>query len=152
MHSFDDLDLKLLSELKKDGSISVPVLAKKLEINSSVLYSRIKRLNKKKIIKKFTIEIDDVQLGYEVKASVGINRDPKFKEIIQQSLLNTSEVTEICEITGRFDIIIKILAEDLEQLHTIIIDKIGKIDGIQNTETFVELEKIDKTPIYLSKN
>ena len=152
MHSFDDLDLKLLSELKKDGSISVPVLAKKLEINSSVLYSRIKRLNKKKLIKKFTIEIDDAQLGYEVKASVGINRDPKFKEIIQQSLLNTSEVTEICEITGRFDIIIKILAEDLEQLHTIIIDKIGKIDGIQNTDTFVELEKIDKTPIYLSKN
>ena len=49
MHNFDDLDLKLLSELKKDGSISVPVLAKKLEINSSVLYSRIKRLNKKKI-------------------------------------------------------------------------------------------------------
>ena len=152
MHSFDDLDLKLLSELKKDGSISVPVLAKKLGINSSVLYSRIKRLIKKKIIKKFTIDIDDAQLGYEVKASVGINRDPKFKEIIQQSLLNTSEVTEICEITGRFDIIIKILAEDLEQLHTIIIDKIGKIDGIQNTETFVELEKIDKTPIYLSKN
>ena len=152
MHNFDDLDLKLLSELKKDGSISVPVLAKKLGINSSVLYSRIKRLNKKKLIKKFTIEIDDVQLGYEVKASVGINRDPKFKEIIQQSLLDTPEVTEICEITGRFDIIIKILAEDLEQLHTIIIDKICKIDGIQNTETFVELEKIDKTPIYLSKN
>tara|TARA_B110000116_G_C16535818_1_gene446453 strand:+ start:234 stop:692 length:459 start_codon:yes stop_codon:yes gene_type:complete len=152
MLNFDDLDLKLLSELKKDGSISVPVLAKKLEINSSVLYSRIKRLIKKKIIKKFTIDIDDAQLGYEVKASVGINRDPKFKEIIQQSLLNTAEVTEICEITGRFDIIIKILAEDLEQLHTIIIDKIGKIDGIQNTETFVELEKIDKTPIYLSKN
>jgi len=152
MLNFDDLDLKLLSELKKDGSISVPVLAKKMEMNSSVLYSRIKRLIKKKIIKKFTIDIDDAQLGYEVKASVGINRDPKFKEIIQQSLLNTSEVTEICEITGRFDIIIKILAEDLEQLHTIIIDKIGKIDGIQNTETFVELEKIDKTPIYLSKN
>ena len=152
MHHFDDLDLKLLSELKKDSSISVPILSKKLGINSSVIYSRIKRLIKKKLIKKYTIEIDDVQLGYEVKASVGINRDPKFKEEIQQSLLDTPEVAEICEITGRFDIIIKILAEDLEQLHTIIIDKIGKIDGIQNTETFVELEKTDKTPIYLSKN
>ena len=32
------------------------------------------------------------------------------------------------------------------------LDKIGKIDGIQNTETFVELEKTDKTPVYLSKN
>ena len=152
MHNFDDLDLKILSELKKDSSISVPVLSKKLGINSSVMYSRIKRLLKKKLIKKYTIEIDDAQLGFEVKASVGINRDPKFKDEIQQSLLNTPEVAEICEITGRFDIIIKVLAEDLEQLHTIIIDKIGKIDGIQNTETFVELEKTDKTPIYLSRN
>ena len=152
MHSFDDLDLKLLSELKKDSSISIPILSKKLGTNSSVIYSRIKRLIKKKLIKKYTIEIDDAQLGFEVKASVGINRDPKFKDEIQQSLLNTPEVAEICEITGRFDIIIKVLAEDLEQLHTIIIDKIGKIDGIQNTETFVELEKTDKTPIYLSRN
>ena len=110
-----------------------------------------KRLIKKKLIKKYTIEIDDAQLGFEVKASVGINRDPKFKEQIQQSLLSTPEVAELCEITGISDIIIKVLAEDLEQLHTIIIDKIGKIDGIQNTETFVELEKTDKAPIYLSK-
>ena len=152
MHNFDDLDLNLLSELKKDSNISVPILSKKLGINSSVIYSRIKRLIKKKLIKKYTIEIDDAQLGFEVKASVGINRDPKFKDAIQQNLLNTPEVSEICEITGRFDIIIKVLAEDLEQLHTIIIDKIGKIDGIQNTETFVELEKTDKTPIYLSRN
>ena len=52
MHHFDDLDLKLLSELKKDGSISVPILSKKLGMNSSVLYSRINRLVKKKIDKK----------------------------------------------------------------------------------------------------
>jgi Lrp/AsnC family transcriptional regulator for asnA, asnC and gidA len=42
------------------------------------------------------------------------------------------------------------LAEDLEQLHSIVVEKIGKIDGIQNTETFVELERTEKSPIYLS--
>jgi Lrp/AsnC family transcriptional regulator for asnA, asnC and gidA len=31
-------------------------------------------------------------------------------------------------------------------------DKIGKIDGIQNTETFVELQKTEKDPDYLTKN
>ena len=51
LHRFDDLDMKLLYELTKDGSISVPVLSKKLGINASVLYSRIKRLMKKKLIK-----------------------------------------------------------------------------------------------------
>ena len=150
MAKVDDLDLKLLSELKKDGNISIPFLAKKLNINASVLYSRIKRLIKKKMIKKFTIDIDETQLGFGVKAYVGINRDPKFKTIIHENLLKIAEIDRIIEVTGRFDLMVGALAEDLEQLHSIVVDKIGKIDGIQNTETFVELERTEKSPIYLS--
>ena len=151
MHRFDELDMKLLFELTQDGSISVPNLSKKLNINSSVLYSRIKRLMKKKLIKKFTIVIDDSLLGIGVKASVGINRDPKFKEAIHKQLMTTPEVASISEVTGRFDIMIRVLAENLEALHSVVIEKIGKIEGIQNTETFVELQKTDKDPVYLTK-
>ncbi len=143
--------MKLLYELTLDGSISVPTLSKKLGINASVLYSRIKRLMKKKLIKKFTVEIDESLLGIGVKASIGINRDPKLKETIHKKFLETSEVVSISEVTGRFDIIIKIHAKNLEALHSVVIEKIGKIDGIQNTETFVELQKTDKDPVYLTE-
>ncbi len=149
MQRFDDLDMKLLFELTKDGSISVPNLSKKLGINASVLYSRIKRLQKKKLIKKFTIDIDDSLLGIGVKATVGINRDPKFKDAIHKKFMDIPEVVSISEITGRFDILIKIYAKSLESLHTVVIEKIGKIDGIQNTETFVELQRTNKDPVYL---
>ena len=149
MHKFDDLDMKLLFELTQDGSISVPTLSKKLGINASVLYSRIKRLMKKKLIKKFTIDIDESLLGIGVKASVGINRDPKLKDQIHAKFMATSEVASISEVTGRFDIIIEVYAKNLEALHTVVIEKIGKIEGIQNTETFVELQKTDKDPVYL---
>ena len=141
--------MKLLYELTMDGSISVPILSKKLGINASVLYSRIKRLMKKKLIKKFTVDIDQTLLGLGVKASVGINRDPKLKETIHKKFLETSEIVSISEVTGRFDIIIKIHAKNLAALHSVVIEKIGKIDGIQNTETFVELQKTDKDPVYL---
>ena len=141
--------MKLLYELTMDGSISVPVLSKKLGINASVLYSRIKRLMKKKLIKKFTVEIDQTLLGLGVKASVGINRDPKFKDAIHNKFLETSEVISISEVTGRFDIMIIVYAKNLEALHSVVIEKIGKIEGIQNTETFVELQKTDKDPVYL---
>ncbi len=151
MHRFDELDMKLLFELTKDGSVSVPALSKKLGINASVLYSRIKRLVKKKLIKKFTIVIDDSLLGIGVKASVGINRDPKFKDSIHKKMMDTPEVASISEVTGRFDIMIKVYAENLEELHSVVIKKIGKIEGIQNTETFVELQKTDKDPVYLIK-
>ena len=141
--------MKLLYELTNDGSISVPVLSKKLGINASVLYSRIKRLMKKKLIKKFTIEIDESLLGLGVKASVGINRDPKLKEMIHKKFMETSEVVSISEVTGRFDIIVDVYAKNLEALQAVVIEKIGKIEGIQNTETFVELQKTDKDPVYL---
>jgi Lrp/AsnC family transcriptional regulator for asnA, asnC and gidA len=150
MAKVDDLDLKLLSELKKNGNISIPLLAKKLNINASVLYSRIKRLIKKKMIKKFTIDIDETLLGFGVKAYVGINRDPKLKTEIHENLLQIAEIDRIIEVTGRFDLMVGALAEDLEQLHNIVVDKIGKIDGIQNTETFVEFERTKKSPMYLS--
>lgn len=141
--------MKLLFELTQDGSISVPTLSKKLGINASVLYSRIKRLMKKKLIKKFTIDIDESLLGIGVKASVGINRDPKLKDQIHAKFMETSEIASISEVTGRFDIIIEVYAKNLEALHNVVIEKIGKIEGIQNTETFVELQKTDKDPVYL---
>ena len=152
MRGFDELDMKLLVELTKDGNISVPTLSKKLGINASVLYSRIKRLVRKKLIKKFTIEIDASLLGIGVKSTIGINRDPKFKIQINKKLLEISEIISISEVTGRFDMMIQIYAQDLEGLHSVVIEKIGKIEGIQNTETFVELQKTDKEPAYLTNN
>ena len=144
--------MKILFELTKNGNISVPILSKKLGINASVLYSRIKRLVRKELIKKFTIEIDESLLGINVKTSVGINRDPKLKEQIHKKLLEIVEVVSLYEVTGRFDIILRVYTKDLENLHTVVMEKIGKIDGIQNTETFVELQKTNKDPDYLTKN
>ena len=148
MHKFDELDMKIITELTKDGSISVPNLSKKLGINTSVLYSRIKRLIKKKLIKKFTIDIDESLIGIGVRATMGINRDPKLKDQIHKALIKTQDVIMISEVTGRFDILITVRAKNLEELHTIAIEKIGKIEGIQNTETFVELQRTDKDHVY----
>ncbi|HEY7734756.1 MAG TPA: AsnC family protein, partial [Nitrososphaera sp.] len=35
MHKFDELDMRILSELTRDASISVPRLSKKLNVNAS---------------------------------------------------------------------------------------------------------------------
>jgi Lrp/AsnC family transcriptional regulator, regulator for asnA, asnC and gidA len=149
LQRFDELDMKILSELTKDASISIPQLSKKLNINSSVLYSRIKRLIKRKLIKKFTVIINEFQLGINIKATIGINRDPKRKEPIHSELLKIPEVRSLIEVTGRFDIILTIYARTLEELHNIVIERVGKIEGIQTTETFVEMQRTDKEPIYL---
>lgn len=148
LQRFDELDMKILSELTKDASISIPQLSKKLNINSSVLYSRIKRLLKRELIKKFTVIINESQLGINIKATVGINRDPKLKEPIHNELIKIPEIRSIIEVTGRFDIILSVNTRTLEELHKVVIERIGKIEGIQATETFVEMQRTDKEPVY----
>jgi Lrp/AsnC family transcriptional regulator, regulator for asnA, asnC and gidA len=148
LQRFDELDMRILSELTNDASISVPQLSKKLNINASVLYSRIKRLVKRNLIKKFTVIVNENMLGVNVKATVGINRDPKLKDPIHSELLKIPEVRSLSEITGRFDMIVTINARTLEELHNVVIERIGKIEGIQNTETFVEMQRTEKDPVY----
>ena len=109
----DKIDQKILSELSKDSSISIPRLAEKINVNSSVVYSRIKRLVKKKLIERFTIEINNKELGYGVKSLTGINMDSKKRDNVIQELLKISGVREVSEVTGRFDILITMYARKL---------------------------------------
>jgi Lrp/AsnC family transcriptional regulator, regulator for asnA, asnC and gidA len=140
--------MRVLTELTRDASISVPQLSKKLDVNASVLYSRIKRLAKRNLIQKFTIIVNEEILGINVKATVGINRDPKLKGPIHSELVKITEVRSLSEVTGRFDMMVSINARTLEELHNVVIERIGKIEGIQNTETFVEMQRTEKEPIY----
>jgi len=145
----DKTDLKILSELSKDSSISIPKLAGKINVNSSVVYSRIKRLMKKKLIERFTIEINNKELGYGVKSLTGINMDSKQRDNIIQELLKIPGVREVAEVTGRFDILVTMYAENLNDMYKIVSDNIGKIDGIIGSESFIEMKTRTKQMPYM---
>lgn len=148
MGRIDDLDLKILSELSKDASISVPRLSKKININASVVYSRIKRLLKRGLIKKFTIIINDEALGFSVKSLTGINMDSKLRDNVLNELFKIPEVREIAEVTGRFDILVTMTARSLDEIHQLISEKVGHVEGVQKTETFIEMRKTAREIIY----
>ena len=146
----DNLDLQILSELSNDASISVPRLSKKINVNSSVIYSRIKRLVKRKLIERFTIVVNDAELGYDVKALTGINMDSKKRDHIIEELFKIDGVREIAEVTGRFDILVTMYSKSLEQMHKIVSEQIGRIEGVQSSESFIEMKSRTKIMPYVS--
>ena len=150
MAKVDDLDLQILSELSNDASISVPRLSKKINVNSSVIYSRIKRLVKRKLIERFTIVVNDAELGYNVKALTGINMDSKKCDHIIDELFKIDGVREIAEVTGRFDILVTMYSKSLESMHKMVSEKIGRIEGIQSSESFIEMKTRTKAMPYMS--
>ena len=145
----DKIDQKILSELTNDSSISIPRLSKKINVNSSVVYSRIKRLVKKKLIKRFTIEINDKELGFGVKSLTGINMDSKQRDNVIQELFKIPGVREVSEVTGRFDILVTMYAENLGEMYRIVSDNIGKIEGVISSESFIEMKTRKKQMSYM---
>jgi len=140
----DKTDLKILSELSNDSSISIPKLSEKINVNTSVVYSRIKRLVKSKLIKKFTIDVNDKELGYAVKSLTGINMDSKQRDVVIEELFKIPGVREISEVTGRFDILVIMFAKNLPEMHRLISEEIGKIQGIVSSESFIEMKRRKK--------
>ncbi len=149
MAKIDDLDLTILSELSADASISVPKLSQKIKVNPSVVYSRIKRLVTRKLIQRFTIVVNDTELGFQVKALAGINMDSKKRDGVIDALFKIDGVREIAEVTGRFDILVTLYARSLDEMHRIVSENIGKIDGDLSSESFIEMKTREKAMPYM---
>ena len=149
MAKVDKIDQKILSELTNDSSISIPKLSEKINVNSSVVYSRIKRLVKKKLIERFTIEINNKELGYGVKSLTGINMDSKQRDNVIQELFKIPGVREVSEVTGRFDILVTMYAENLGEMYRIVSDSIGKIQGVIGSDSFIEMKTRTKQMSYM---
>jgi Lrp/AsnC family transcriptional regulator, regulator for asnA, asnC and gidA len=147
----DAIDLKILAELQKDANISVPKLSKKINVNPSVVYSRIKRLTKRQLIRRFTIEVNDDVLGYNVSAIIGLNIDSKVREQILEEMLRMEGIRDVYEVTGRFDLLVRVKAKSLEDLHSTVSAKMGKLNGVNHTETFIEMRRREPESAYPSQ-
>ena len=141
MARLDDLDMKILSALYTDASVSVPKLSKDLGVNLSVMYSRIKRLQKRGVIERFTVLVNEEKLGMMAGAIAGLNIDPKQRESVIEEVMKVEGVRLIREVTGRFDIIVNLKGRSLDELHRAVYDVIGKIQGVIQAEIFMEVSR-----------
>jgi Lrp/AsnC family transcriptional regulator, regulator for asnA, asnC and gidA len=137
----DNLDMKILSSLYEDASVSVPKLSKQMGVNLSVLYSRIKRLQKRGIIERFTVQVNEDILGMHAGALAGLNIDPKQRENVLKEIEKVEGVRLIREVTGRFDIIVNLKGLSLDELHRAVYDVIGKVPGVMHAEIFMEVSR-----------
>lgn len=148
MVKIDETDMKILKELLNDASLSVPKLSKKINVNPSVVYSRIKRLIKRGLIKRFTVVVNEQLLGYNVYAIIGAIVDSKRRPSVMDALLRLDQVRSVHEVTGRFDLLVFVKTRNLDELHDLISNKFAAIDGITHTETFVEMSSKTREPVY----
>ena len=103
---------------------------------------------RQKLIQRYTIEVNDKELGYTVKSVTGINMDSKKRDQIIDALFEIEGVREISEVTGRFDIMVTMYAKTLNEMHKVVSENIGKIDGILSSESFIKMKRRAKPMPY----
>ena len=139
----DKRDKKILVELLKDGRKSFADLARSCKMTRQSVFSRIKSLRKKGIIKNFTVNLDHQKIGLELRAYILVSASPseKSRERASEILAKFPQISQIHKLFGRFDFLIEILAKDINELSNII-GEIHKLDMINRTETMIVRKNI----------
>jgi len=137
----DDVDKKLLDILQENADLTYAELGKILGISPSTVYTRVKRLRERGYIKRIVAEVSPEMMGYNLRSLVFLSVDvKKYNEIVNQ-LLKYPQIKTIYDITGEWTFAIEALVKDHKEL-TDLLDKIGSIEGIQQTSTAVVLRVI----------
>jgi len=144
----DDVDLKILSILMKDGKVTYAEIGKALFISGGTVHVRIKKLMEAKVILNTELKVDYAKLGYDITAFLGIYLEKsKMYDNVSEDLLKIPEVLEAHYTTGTYSIFAKVISKDTKHLRDTISDKIQQIPGIQRTETFISLDNAFERPL-----
>ncbi|MEM1508117.1 MAG: Lrp/AsnC family transcriptional regulator [Candidatus Bathyarchaeia archaeon] len=141
MSLIDDVDREIIRMLQEDARVSFRKIAEKLNVSEATIFTRVKKLLKKNVIKGFTAIVSPEKVGKNITAFVLINADPKKLHNVLEALSRMNDVYEVYDVTGSYYALAKIRTEDQNKLAKII-DDIGMIDGVISTETALVLRSI----------
>ena len=142
MPEIDQIDLKVLKMLQEDGRLPFTEMAGKLKLSESTIRKRVQSLQKKGVIRKFTIEIDPPKIGMNTIAIVGVDVDPTELLDVAQKLCRIREIRSVATSTGDHMIMTEIWTRDGRELTKLISEKIGKINGVKKICPAIILEKL----------
>lgn len=74
--------------------------------------------------------------------------DSKFRDNIIDELFKIKGIREISEVTGRFDIMVTMYAQNLAEMHRLLSEGVGRIEGVLASESFIEMKRRTKTMPY----
>lgn len=130
----DDTDRRLISALRHDARASLSDLAASLGVSRTTVRGRIERLRNAGEIVGFTVVLKGDVARDPVRGLMMLGIEGRGTQRILRQLSGMSAVRSIHTTNGRWDVIIEIGTETLEQLDTTLAD-IRRLDGIAQSET-----------------
>ncbi|KIN60882.1 Transcriptional regulator, AsnC family protein [Sulfitobacter noctilucae] len=130
----DKMDSRIIAALQRDARAPLSDLAAMLNVSRTTLRARIAKLQDSGEIVGFTVRTRADVMQDPVRGLMMIGIEGRGTERITRQLGNFAEVRAVHSTNGRWDVIIEIGTETLEQFDAVL-TQIRRLDGIVASET-----------------
>jgi Lrp/AsnC family transcriptional regulator for asnA, asnC and gidA len=138
MEKIDDLDLKIIKELQKDGRASFRDIAEKISVSEGTVYNRVNKLQESKVIKKFVPDIDYSKIGYDITVMIGVITEGGKLSDIERKITESPNVNAVYDVTGDYDAMIIAQFKTREALNDFVKNLLA-VEGVKRTNTMLVL-------------
>jgi len=133
----DHTDSEIIALLNEDGRIPSAEIARRLgNVSARTITNRIEALIREGIINIRAV-VNPETVGYGVLADVFIETEPGRLREVAERVAEFPQISYVACATGDTDVIISVRARNIKELYTFVIEVLGKIPGVRQTQTFL---------------
>lgn len=149
----DEKDLSILTLIQENSKLTANQIAKKINAPITTVFAKIKRMEEMDIIKQYRAILSPEKLNFAtaafILASVSYRTKDDEKPITQrdvaEEIARFPEVQEVHIITGDWDLLVKLRAENVETIGKFVVDNLRRIKGLDKTLTCMVFETVKES-------
>lgn len=149
MQKLDAVDIKILEVLQGDARITTKALADQLNLSTTPVFERVKRLEREGLIKKYVALVDNKKLGLRLIAFISISLTKHSRSYLEKFVKEVEQYPEVMEcyhIAGNYDFLLKVVVRSMEVYETFVLTKLSTIANLgQVQSSFVLSENLHTT-------
>ncbi len=138
--SLDNMDNAIIQALQEDARQSTTSLAQRVGAPRATVHERLKRLQRKEIIKGYSVRLNYQALDYPLTGFILVTFTPSL-ELSQKeagrAMARIPGVAEVYTITGEYDFLIKVRGKSMDDIGNLIVEKLRLLKGVGDTVTSV---------------
>lgn len=142
--TFDNIDWQILDLMQSNARISNADMARQLNLAPSAVLERVKKLEQKNVITRYTAQINPAALQQKMLAFIFIRSSEGFTCSSQtaKALAEVPEVQEVHHIAGEDCFLVKVRTADAASLMALMRSSLQQIPNIASTKTIIVLETV----------
>jgi Lrp/AsnC family transcriptional regulator, leucine-responsive regulatory protein len=141
----DTIDLRILSELQQDGSLTNVELARRVHLSPSPCLVRVKALEAAGVIQRYVALADPKKVGLGLNVFISISLKEQAKDRLaefERRIAEHEEVMECYLMTGDSDYLIRVAVRDIAELERFILEQLTPIPGIEKIRSSFALKQV----------